>query len=68
MGRPAWRFDDHDHVVVDIGDVLDVADFISEGTQVAAKCIELDVGERVTEMSDVVGGDAADVAYGRCRE
>ena len=60
-GAAALSLRYHDHVVIDIGDVLDVADFVAERGEVPAQRVELDVREGVAKMRDVVRGDSADV-------
>ena len=49
------------HVVVDIGQVLDVDDVVAEVLEIPMQDVEADVGERVPEVAGVVRRDAADV-------
>ncbi len=49
------------HVVVDIGQVLDIGDVMAQVLQVPMEHVEAEVGERVPQVAGVVGGDAADV-------
>ena len=49
------------HVVVDIGQVLDVAHLVTEVDEVPMQDVEADVGECVAEVPRVVGRDAAHV-------
>ena len=50
-----------EHVIVDISHVLHVADATARGPQRPHQDVEHDVGEGVTEVGCVVGGDPADV-------
>ena len=59
--RDAALTRDTHHVVVDVGDVLDVPDLEGLELQVAAHDVEDDVGEGVPEVSHVVRGDPAHV-------
>ncbi len=49
------------HVVVHIGQVLDVDDVMAQVLEVPMQDVEADVGEGVPEVAGVVGGHAADV-------
>ena len=53
------------HVVVHIGQVLNVANLVAEVLQVPMEDVEAQVGERVAEMAGVVGRDAAHVEADR---
>jgi hypothetical protein len=50
-----------EHVVVDIGQVLDVDDVVAEVLEVPMQDVEAHVGERVPEVTGVVRGHAANV-------
>ena len=49
------------HVVVDIGQVLDVDDVMAEVLEIPMQHVEADVGECVAEVARVVRGHATDV-------
>jgi hypothetical protein len=51
----------HDHVVIDVSDVLYIADLKALREQVAPQRIELHVRKRVPQVSDIVWGNAADI-------
>ncbi|MCZ7575704.1 MAG: hypothetical protein M5U18_01010 [Dehalococcoidia bacterium] len=58
---PALPFRNHDHIVVDVRNVLDVLDGVTLREEVAAEGVELDVGEGMPEVRNVVRRNAADV-------
>ena len=49
------------HLVVDVGEVLHVGDFVAHALKVAAEDVEEHEGPRVADVEEVVDGRAADV-------
>ena len=54
MGAP-------DDLVVNIGDIAHVGDLKAAVAQIAHNHVEIDKGARVTDVTEVVNGDSADV-------